>query len=487
MGIDEIKEARLKKLEKLKREGINPYPDSVSNIDEIKKIVSDFESLLKSQDEVSVAGRIMNIRGQGGILFADINDGTEKIQAVIQKDSELSDSKFALFEETIDTGDFIEVSGICFETKRGEKSIQVKTWRILSKALLPLPEKWHGLQDVEERYRKRYLDLLGNPELRDIFVKKAKFWKATRSFLEKNNFLEVQTPILETTTGGAEARPFITHHNDFDLDVYLRISVGELWQKRLMSAGFPKTFEIGRVFRNEGSSLEHLQEFTNLEFYAAYMNFEDGIQFTENLIREVVKETFGTLVFNIKEGEKLDLGTKWERIDYIEKIKEVTGVDVLSASDKDLQKKLSELGVKFEGENRERLTDSLWKHCRKQITGPVWLTGHPKLVSPLSKEDPENPGKTLRLQLIVGGAEMTNGFAELNDPEEQRKRFEEQAEFLAHGDKDAMMPDWEFVEMLEHGMPPTFGQAYGERLFATLIGKPIREVEMFPLLKPKNN
>lgn len=487
MSLDDIKKVRLEKLAKIKEFGLDPYP---ADVDEerlgIADVLAKFETLQSSAKEIIVAGRVMSIRGQGGIFFVDLYDGTGKIQAVFKKDSKILSGLFDLFVEAVDMGDFIEIIGACFVTQRGEKSIEVNDWGILTKTLQPLPEKWHGLQDVEERYRKRYLDILGNEEVRDIFLKKAKFWQATRSFLEKHEYLEVQTPILETTTGGAEARPFVTHHNDFDMDVYLRISVGELWQKRLMAAGFPRTFEIGRVFRNEGSSPEHLQEFTNLEFYTAYLNFDEGIQFTEELIKHIVQETFGTLSFDIK-GEQVDLSNMWQRIDYVETVKEKTGVDVLSASDDELKNKLIDLGVKFDGENRERLTDSLWKYCRKQIVGPVWLTGHPKLVSPLSKEDSEKPGRTLRVQLILGGAEMTNGFAELNSPLEQQRRFEEQAELLAKGDKEAMMPDWEFVEMLEHGMPPTFGQAYGERLFATLLGKPIRETELFPLMKPKQD
>ncbi len=484
MGIEDIKKIRLEKLHTLAEKEINSYPAGTDREFSIANIIEQFESLESEKKEIIVAGRVMSIRGQGGIFFVDLFDGSGKLQVVFKKDTDISESTFDLFVDTADMGDFIEVSGTCFVTQRGEKSVQVRSWGMLSKSIQPLPEKWHGLQDIEERYRKRYLDILGNEEVRDIFIKKAKFWKATRNFLEKEGYLEVQTPILETTTGGAEARPFVTHHNDFDMDVYLRISVGELWQKRLMAAGFPKTFEIGRVFRNEGSSPEHLQEFTNLEFYTAYMNFDEGIEFTENLIRHVVEETFDTLSFEIK-GEQVDLSGTWKRIDYVDTVKEVTGVDVLTATDEELKNKLIELKVKFDGENRERLTDSLWKYCRKQIVGPVWLTGHPKLVSPLSKEDPENPEKTLRVQLILGGAEMTNGFAELNNPVEQRRRFEEQAELLAKGDEEAMMPDWEFVEMLEHGMPPTFGQSYGERLFATLLGKPIRETELFPLMKPK--
>jgi lysyl-tRNA synthetase class 2 len=442
-----------------------------------------FAEYEKGNKTVSLSGRILAIRGQGAILFAVLYDGKGKFQAVFKKD-EIDPALFGLFGDAVDIGDFISVTGTFFTTQRGEQSILVKSWTMGSKALLPLPEKWHGLQDVDERFRKRYLDFVMNPELKDIFVKKAKFWDVTRRILKNEGFLEVETPTLETTTGGAEATPFKTHHNDYDLDVYLRISVGELWQKRLMAAGFPKTFEIGRVYRNEGSSPEHAQEFTGLEFYASYMSFDEGIAFTERLIREVVKESFGTLSFEIK-GSVVDLSTEWPRIDYTETVEKMTGINVLKASEKDMQSKLKELKVKFDGTNRERLTDTLWKYCRKQIIGPVWLVGHPKLVSPLSKIDPKNPEITLRAQLILGGSEMTNGFAELNDALDQRARFETQKKLAEGGDTEAMMPDDEFVEMLEHGMPPTFGFAYGDRLFSALAGKPLRETQLFPLMKPK--
>jgi len=323
-----------------------------------------------------------------------------------------------------------------------------------------------------------------NPEIKDIFIKKEKFWDATRKFLKKEGFLEVETPTLEITTGGAEAKPFQTHHHDFDIDVYLRISVGELWQKRLLAAGFPRVFEIGRCYRNEGSSPEHTQEFTNMEFYASYMDYRQGMEFTEKMIKEVVQESFGTLKFETHEA-KINLSKKWERITYVDTIKKMLKIDVLEASEKEMMKKLDELKVKYEGVNKERLTDSLWKHCRKQIVGPAWLIDVPKLVSPLSKAKPENPLLTERVQLILAGAEMTNGFSELNDPVDQAERFEVQRKLIKAGDKEAMMPDDEFVEMLEHGMPPAFGFAYGERLFAFLADKPIRETQMFPLMRPK--
>jgi lysyl-tRNA synthetase class 2 len=482
-SLEELRAARLHKLELLNKAGMPSYPVSVPRDHCLLDAHKRFSEHEKSGKTVNLSGRIMAIRGQGAILFAVLDDGKATFQAVIKKDVLKSDL-FELFTTAVDIGDIVSVSGTFFKTNRGEESIQVTSWTMASKSLLPLPEKWHGLTDPDERFRKRYLDFIMDPELRDIFKKKAAFWDATRKFLKDEEFLEVETPTLETTTGGAEATPFKTHHNDYDLDVYLRISVGELWQKRLLAAGFPRTFEIGRTYRNEGTSPEHAQEFTNLEFYASYMSFDEGLIFTEDLIKNVVKETFGTLSFDVK-GNKVDLEKTWEHIDYVATVKKMTGVDVLEASEKEMEKKLKDLKVEFEGLNRERLMDTLWKYCRKQIVGPVWLVGHPKLVSPLSKADPKKPMTTLRAQLILDGSEMTNGFAELNDPLDQRTRFEDQKKLIEKGDTEAMMPDLEFVEMLEHAMPPAFGFSYGERLFTTLIGKPLRETQMFPLMRPK--
>jgi lysyl-tRNA synthetase class 2 len=483
-SLEELRATRLAKLELLKKAGMEPYPVSIPRTFCLADSRKNFAEYETSKKPVSIAGRIMAIRGQGAILFLVLDDGKATFQAVVKKD--VLDAKlFDLLTAAVDIGDIISVTGTFFTTQRGEQSIEVHSWTMASKSLLPLPEKWHGLVDPDERFRKRYLDFIMDPESRELFKKKAKFWDATRLILKGEGFLEVETPTLETTTGGAEATPFKTHHNDYDLDVFLRISVGELWQKRLLAAGFPKTFEIGRLYRNEGTSPEHAQEFTNLEFYAAYMSFEEGILFTEKMLKEIINDAFGTLTFEIK-GTKIDLSGTWERIDYVDTIKKMTDVDVLKASEKEMEKKLAELKVEYTGMNRERLTDTLWKYCRKQIVGPAWLIGHPKLVSPLSKADPKNPDKTLRVQLVLAGVEMVNGFAELNDPLDQRARFDAQKKLIEKGDTEAMMPDWEFVEMLEHAMPPAFGMGFGgDRLFATLAGKPLRETQMFPLMRPK--
>ncbi|MBU6231088.1 lysine--tRNA ligase [Patescibacteria group bacterium] len=482
-SLEELRATRQKKLDILNKAGMEAYPVSVPKDLSLKDARDRFKELEAGKKELSLAGRIMAIRGQGAIQFFVLDDGTGAFQAVVKKDA-LKPELFDLISAAVDIGDIISVTGSLFVTQRGEQSLEVHSWKMASKSLAPLPEKWHGLADPDEKFRKRYLDFIMDPETREVFFKKARFWRAARAFMEKAGFLEVETPTLETTTGGAEANPFRTHHDDFDLDVFLRISVGELWQKRLLAAGFPRTYEIGRIYRNEGTSPEHAQEFTNMEFYASYMSFDEGIAFTEKLIREMSKEAFGTSAFEIK-GNKIDLAGEWKRIDYVETVEKMTGIDVLKASEKEMEAKLKELKVEFEGQNRERLVDTLWKFCRKQIVGPAWLVGHPKLVSPLSKADPKDPDKTLRVQLILGGSEMTNGFAELNDPIDQRSRFEEQKKLIASGDKEAMMPDLEFVEMLEHAMPPAFGFGVGDRLFSTLAGKPLRETQMFPLMRPK--
>lgn len=506
-SLQELKETRLRKLEALKTAGIDPYPAKVPrNFDlaAARGNFSDYEEAKGGKHagkRISLAGRVVAIRGQGAILFAVLDDGTGTLQAVFKKDA-LDDGAFRLFADTADVGDIVSVTGPLFKTQRGEESILVVSWRMAAKSLLPLPEKWHGLVDPDERLRKRYLDFIMSPEERELFRKKAKFWDVTRAFMKARGFLEVETPTLEVTTGGAEARPFRTRHNDFDMDVFLRISVGELWQKRLMAAGFPKTFEIGRVYRNEGTSPEHAQEFTNMEFYWAYADYEDGMKLVAEMYRTVAQEVFGTTKFEYK-GLSFDLAGEWKKIDYAEEIRRHTGIDINKAENEEMAMRLKKLKVPYEGANRERLTDTLWKHCRKSIAGPVFLVNHPALVAPLAKlvRTPAGPGTAAdavakagaagnntavqMFQPIIAGSEVGRGYSELNDPIDQAGRFDEQEKMLKAGDEEAMMPDREFVEMLEHGMPPAFGWGHGERLFAILANKPLREVQFFPLMRPK--
>jgi len=481
--LEEIRKNRLEKLTALRKQGIEPYPISASAQRRSLADVSENFSKYEKEKEIIIAGRIMAIRGQGGLSFFTLQDGTGKFQGLLKKD-ESGEVPCQSFADLADIGDFIEAGGTLFITKRGEKTLLVKNWRMLSKSLLPLPEKWHGLQDTEARYRHRYLDLLLNSDLRELFVRKAKFWEATRDFLKQHGFLEVETPTLEITTGGAEARPFKTHHNDFDLDLFLRISVGELWQKRLLAGGFEKTFEIGKVYRNEGTSAEHLQEFTNMEFYWAYAGAKEGMKLCRELYIDIAQKVFGKTKFETR-GFEFDLADEWPLIDYATEIKKQTGVDIDKASEAEIKNKLDELGVAFKGENRERLLDTLWKHCRKTIAGPAFLVGHPKIVAPLSKSNPQSPEKTEMFQPIIAGSEVGRGYSELNDPVDQKARFDEQKKLLAAGDEEAMMPDEEFVEMLEYGMPPACGFGFGERLFAILEDKPLRECQLFPLMRPR--
>lgn len=479
---EELREVRMQKLRLLEQAGMNPFTAKSFRTHTIIESLNSFEKLEADQMPITIAGRIMAKRGQGALSFCNLYDGTGKIQVLFKKDV-LGEDLFNLFIESIDIADFIETTGTVFITNTGERTVLVSNWRVLTKTIEQLPDQYHGINDPDVRYRKRYLDILLNPELQELFKKKAEFWNYIRKFLLQRDFIEVETPTIEITTGGAEARPFKTHHNDFDMSVYMRISVGELWQKRLMAAGLPRTFEIGRVYRNEGSSPEHLQEFTNIEFYSAYMDYEEGMILTEELIKGLAANVFGKMEFNIK-GHEVNLHGVWPRIDYVKTIFDMTGVDVLLATEDEMKGKLKELGVEWTGDTKERLMDTLWKYCRKQIAGPAWLVHHPKLVSPLSKACVDNPQLTERAQLILGGAEVANGFSELNDPIDQRARFELQQQLIDRGDDEAMMPEWEFVEMLEHGMPPTFGMGFGERLFAFLVDKPVRETQLFPLVKP---
>ncbi|HEY4478294.1 MAG TPA: lysine--tRNA ligase [Candidatus Paceibacterota bacterium] len=481
-SLEEIRENRLHKLELLKKANMDPFPAKVPRTFCLGDAKKNFQQYEGDKKEVSLVGRIMAIRGQGAILFVVLYDGKGRMQAVFKKDI-IEENKFKLFTDTVDIGDFISVTGTFFTTERGEESILVTDWTISTKTLLPLPEKWHGIQDIDERYRKRYLDILMNPELKELFIKKAKFWDIIRNFMKDNGFLEVETPSLEVTTGGAEATPFKTHHNDYDLDVYLRISIGELWQKRLMAAGFPKTFEIGRVYRNEGSSPDHLQEFTNMEFYWSFANYRDGMNLVREMYIRIAKEVFGKTEFTTR-GHTFDLQSEWKEIDYRDEIKKQIGIDIDKAGEKEMEKELDKLKINYEGNNRERLVDTLWKYCRKNISGPAFLINHPVLVAPLAKRV-DGTDTVQMFQPIIAGSEMGRGYSELNDPIDQRKRFEEQKKLIAGGDTEAMMEDLEFVEMLEHGMPPTCGFGTGERLFAFLADKPVRELQMFPLMRPK--
>ncbi|NMB67022.1 lysine--tRNA ligase, partial [Candidatus Woesearchaeota archaeon] len=345
-------------------------------------------------------------------------------------------------------------------------------------------EKFHGLQNDEERLRKRYLEIIMNPEIKELFIRKSKFWQSMRNFLLSKGFMEVETPAIESTPGGAEAKPFITHHNALNLNVYLRISP-ELWLKRLMVAGYPKVFEIGRIFRNEGMDAEHLQDYTQMEFYWAYADYNDGMKLVEEMYRYIAQEVYGKLKFKIKDFE-IDLGKKWETYDFVEIIKKTTNIDILNTNLEEVKKKLKELNIEYEkkGFNLTRGIDNLWKYCRKKIGGPGFLINVPVSMEPLAKRSEKNPNIVERYQILIAGSEVGKGFSELNDPIDQMGRFEEQAKLRAEGDEEAQMTDYDFVEALKYGMPPTTGFGISERLFAFLEDKPIRECVIFPLMRP---
>ncbi len=528
---------RIKKLERIRALGVNPFATKFDTTHNIGNILAKYpssidiewgaKSTFRAVEEiipaptsgVALAGRVMLHRSFGKICFASISDGTGRIQILFSRencsinvngeskdmltfiDEDTSNKKivewlamtssgealwtsaYKFAEKLLDLGDFIGVKGELFYTHKGELTLFVKEFTFLTKAIRPLPEKFHGMENDDERYRKRYLDMAMDDELRAMFYRKSKFWDVTREFMKSKGFLEVETPTIEHTTGGAEARPFATHHNDYDVNVFMRICIGELWQKRLMAGGFPKTFEIGRAYRNEGSSPEHLQEFTNMEFYWGYADYEDGMKLVQELYQNIAQAVYGKTVFTAK-GHTFDLAWEWPKVDYLEAVESKTGINLLTATDDEMKMKLRELGVKYEGDNRERLTDTLWKYVRKQITGPAFLVNHPEIISPLAKKSASHPGRVERFQPIIAGSEVGNGFSELNDPLDQRARFEAQQELLAKGDDEAMMPEWDFVEMLEHGMPPTCGFGFGERFFAFLEDKPLRECQYFPFMKP---
>ena len=480
------REERIKKIQALKKLGLNPYPSKSNRSHTIKQILSEFKSLAKEKNEVIIAGRLRSLRSHGNLIFAHLQNDQDLMQIAISQ-KEIGAESYQIFTKNIDLGDFIEVKGHCFVTQKGEHSIKIQKWRILAKALRPLPEKWHGLKDEEERFRKRYLDILFHKQVREIIEKKAKFWDVVRKFMTKKGFLEIETPTLEVTTGGADARPFLTHHNALDIDVYLRISMGELWQKRLMIAGLEKTFEIGRQFRNEGMDAEHLQDYTQMEFYWAYADYEDGMKLVEELFKHMAQETFGTLQFKINDFI-IDLNKKWERYDYQDTVKKYTGLDILNTNLDRIEARLNELKVEYDqkGFSLTRAIDNLWKYCRKKIAGPGFLIGIPVTVSPLAKKDGFNPYISQRFQPIIGGTELGNGYSELNDPLEQDNRFKQQQKLRDAGDEEAQMYDKDFVEALEYGMPPTCGFGMSERVFSFFMNKPSRECQIFPLMKPKN-
>ncbi len=481
--LEEMRKERLKKVAILKEKGINPYPASTNRDTSVADFLAQFEVLEKKKSVVTMAGRLMTLRRHGGIVFADMFDGTERVQIMLQ--SGALGEQFELFEEVIDTGDFIETTGVAHTTKRGEKSLIVNEWRTLTKSLVPIPDEWFGLKDEDERFRKRYIDILLNKDVANMVRQRSKFWNVMREYLLSRDFVEVETPVLENTTGGAEARPFVTHHNALDIDVYLRISL-ELWQKRLMVAGIPRTFEIGRIFRNEGMSHEHLQDYTQMEFYMAYSDYKAGMKMVHDMYQHIAQEVFGTTKFTIKDSE-IDLAGEWDVYDYNTIIKKHFKIDPLDTNLDAVKKILTEEKVKYDEKtiNLERGVDLLWKKIRRSFTGPGFLINVPAYMEPLAKKSEDDPRVVERFQIMLAGSEMGKGYSELNDPVDQRERFLHQQSLRDAGDDEAQMADLDYIEALEYGMPPTFGFGVSERLFSFLLDKNIREAQTFPLMKSK--
>ncbi|NLC30970.1 MAG: lysine--tRNA ligase [Candidatus Moranbacteria bacterium] len=474
----DILKAKLEKLENLRNSKNDPYPEKSRRTHEIQEVLDGFE---KIKAEVFLVGRIKSLRPMGGSAFVHIEDESGKMQLFFNKNNVGAES-YKLFSKNIEMGDFIQVSGKLFKTKTEEKTLQVKGWKILTKNIRPIPAEYYGVKDVEKVLRKRYLDLMMNPETREIFRKKSVFWQTVRTFLTKEGFLEVQTPVLESIPGGAEAEPFITHYNALDRDFYLRISL-ELHLKRLLVGGYEKVFEIGRVFRNEGISREHLQEFDHMEFYWAYADLETGMKKVEEMYKDLARAVLGEKMISFWEGAEIDWGGEWPRVDYFSEFKKETGIDLSTeVTVEDLRKKADELGIKYDkADGKGRLIDTIYKKTiRQKMIQPCFLVGHPIEVSPLAKRDPQNPKRVLRLQPIACKSELGNGFAELNDPLDQRQRFEEQMKLREAGDEEAQMLDEDFIEALEYGMPPAFGFGMSERLFAVFLGRSIRETVIFP-------
>ena len=486
--IDEILAERRRKIEELTRLGIDLYPARSQKDAANGEVVANFPKY--EGKSLNLTGRIVSWREHGKLTFGHLYDQSGKIQLFIRAEAiePTSREKQVLgFGDLklLDVGDFIQVFGEIVKTKTGEVSVLAATIKLLTKSLRPLPEKWAGIRDPETAFRKRYLDLLMSPEKKERFERKARFWEANRKFMKDHGFIEVETPVLETTVGGADARPFVTHMNALDQDFYLRIST-ELYEKRLLAGGFEKIYTLGPNFRNEGMDDEHLPEYYQLEWYWAYADYHDGMKFVKKMYRYVAREVYGRTKF-ISRGMTYDLADEWEEIDYAKVIKEKLGVDIFSSTDGAMLKVVKAKGLKLAGDiNRTRLIDNLWKLVRQEIAGPAFLTNEPKFMSPLAKSKPENPEVTERFHVIIAGSEIGNGYSELNNPVDQRERLTEQQKAREEGDEEAQMMDEDFVEMLEYGMPPTCGWGHSERLFWFLEDVSAREGTLFPPLRRKD-
>ena len=487
-SLKDYRDERIRKLEELKKLGINPFPDKSSRSNTLLEINQKFDSLESS--DVSVVGRILNIRKFGKIAFIVIKDSTDSVQLFLSKDHvndmNVSNNQIGMAQlSLLDSGDFIEANGTVIKTKTGEVSVDVKCIRLLTKAIRPMPGH-DGFTNKEERMRRRYIDTNINPNVYDRYIHRSIFWKSTRDFLLNDNFIEINIPILESTTGGADATPFVTHMDALNQDFYLRIS-HELPLKRLLVGGYEKVFDIGARFRNENYSDEHLPEHVAMEWYWAYADWNMGMDLTEKLIRYIADKTWGTRKFKLSNEMSINLGEDnehWDRISFVDIINEEYGLNVFTCSLDDVKEQLKIHKIDVEKkENRVRGIDKLWKKARASIEGPVFLVDIPTFLQPLAKLQPNNPELTEQFNLLLGGSEQCKAYSELNDPLDQLNRFKEQQQMRDDGDSEAMMLDIDFIEALEYGMPPACGFGFSERLFWTLEGVTAREGVIFPQLR----
>lgn len=480
--LQDYRDERLRKLDELKALGINPYPADSHRTHMAGDVIARFDEL--EGQTATIAGRVAGIRKFGKLAFIVVKDFSGSIQFFLHAPDvvplDAAHGVLGMAElPLLDTGDFVEATGEIIKTKTGEISLGVKQLRLLAKSLRPTPTE---LTSKEERLRRRYLDMSVNQEVRDRFVRRTAFWQATRDYLNQNGFLEVNVPVLEHTTGGADANPFVTHMDALDQDFYLRIS-HELPLKRLLGAGYEKVYDIGPRFRNENYSDEHLPEHVAMEWYWAYANWQDGMKFMEDMYKFVLEKTFGTLQFKLGRFD-IDMSGEWEVWDYATIIKGRYNIDVYDSSLDEVKQALKDNGLEVEQtENRARGIDKLWKNIRKDVTGPIWLVNTPKFISPLAKSNPDDDRVVQRFQPVIAGSELGNGFSELNDPIDQLGRFMEQQSMREAGDDEAMMLDIDYVEMLEYGMPPACGWGYSERVFWIFEGVTAREGVPFPQLR----
>ena len=479
-------QVRIQKLQALREAGVEPFAYRYTRTHNTKQLVDEFEALSTSQQNTSIAGRLMTIRSMGKSIFANLQDDSGQIQIYVKKDA-VAEAEFEVFKKA-DIGDIFGVEGYLFLTKMGEKSVHVSKVTLLAKSLRPMPEKWHGLQDKETRYRRRYLDMIANPEVREVFKKRSQIVRSVRNFLDGEGFVEVETPVLQPIYGGAAARPFITHHNRLDVDLFMRVA-DELYLKRLIVGGFEKVWEFCKDFRNEGMDRNHNPEFTMIELYWAYADYLDVMDLYQRMITKTALEVLGSTTISFG-GNQIELGGEWKRLPMLEGISEAAGRDISQMDEAELRKFCNEIGVKTEGlVGRGHLIDELFSEkLEHKLIQPTFIIDYPKELSPLAKPHRSKPGLTERFEVFIGGMEMGNAFSELNDPIDQKERFQKLVELAKAGDEEApAVLDEDYIYCMEHGMPPTGGLGFGvDRLCMLLLDQhSIRDVILFPQMKPE--